>query len=56
MTDELETESGADEVRVIYDPIEDTPTSYVREPDGAHPPLETTRGTSRRHFAIPSSH
>jgi protocatechuate 3,4-dioxygenase beta subunit len=24
----------------IHDPIGDTPTSYAREPDGAHPPLD----------------
>ena len=28
------------EPRQIYDPIIDTPTSYVREGDGVHPPLD----------------
>src|SRR5437763_13879651 len=48
MTDELQTENG---VRVIYDPIADTPTSYKREPDGAHPPMdyEGYKSTALRH-------
>ncbi len=35
----------------IYDPVTDTPTSYVREPDGAHPPLdyEPYKSTRLRH-------
>ena len=33
--------AGADtEPRRIYDPIIDTPSSYVREPAGIHPPLD----------------
>ena len=49
MTDELQTET--DEVRVIYDPIADTPTSYKREPEGAHPPMdyEGYKSTALRH-------
>ena len=38
MTEELQAEAG--DVRQIYDPIAETPTSYLREPDGAHPPLD----------------
>jgi len=51
MTEELQTEAGVQEVRVIYDPIADTPTSYLREPDGAHPPLdfEGYKSTALRH-------
>ena len=41
----------AAETRSIYDPVTDTPTSYVREPDGAHPPLDHPqyKSTQRRH-------
>src|SRR5690348_17421003 len=48
MTDELQTETG---VRVIYDPIADTPTSYLREPEGAHPPMDYPgyKSTALRH-------
>src|ERR1700749_5132325 len=51
MTEELQTETGGDEVRVIYDPIADPPTSYLREPDGAHPPpdFEGYKSTALRH-------
>src|ERR1700749_4011586 len=51
MTEELQTETGGDEVRVIYDPIADTPTSYLREPEGAHPPpdFEGYKSTALRH-------
>jgi protocatechuate 3,4-dioxygenase, beta subunit len=51
MTEELQTETGADEVRTIYAPIADTPTSYLREPEGAHPPLdyEGYKSTALRH-------
>ena len=47
MTEELQT----DEVRQIYDPIGPTPTSYVREPEGAHPPLDFPpyKSTTLRH-------
>ena len=49
MTEELQTE--AREERQIYDPIGETPTSYVREPDGAHPPLDYPgyKSTALRH-------
>ena len=49
MTEELQTDPG--EVRQIYDPIAETPTSYLREPDGAHPPLDYPpyKSTSLRH-------
>ena len=49
MTEELQTE--AREQRQIYDPIGETPTSYVREPNGAHPPLDYPgyKSTSLRH-------
>ena len=40
MTEELQTETAEDEPRTIYTPIADTPTSYKREPEGAHPPLD----------------
>jgi protocatechuate 3,4-dioxygenase, beta subunit len=35
----------------IYDPVTDTPTSYLREPDGAHPPLDYPpyKSTQLRH-------
>ncbi len=44
----------ADEVleqRGIYDPLTDTPTSYVREPEGLHPPLDFRdyKSTALRH-------
>jgi protocatechuate 3,4-dioxygenase, beta subunit len=39
------------EERQIYDPVSETPTSYVREPDGAHPPMdfEAYKSTALRH-------
>ncbi len=39
------------EPRQIYDPIIDTPSSYVREPDGVHPPLNSPeyKSTQLRH-------
>jgi protocatechuate 3,4-dioxygenase, beta subunit len=39
------------EEREIYDPITETPTSYLREPPGAHPPLdyEAYKSTALRH-------
>jgi protocatechuate 3,4-dioxygenase beta subunit len=39
------------EEREIYDPITETPTSYVREPPGAHPPMdyEPYKSTALRH-------
>src|ERR1700734_985839 len=48
MTEELQTES---DVRTIYDPVADTPTSYLREPEGAHPPLDYPpyKSTALRH-------
>ena len=35
----------------IYDPVAETPTSYVREPDGTHPPMdwEQYKSTALRH-------
>jgi protocatechuate 3,4-dioxygenase beta subunit len=44
-------ESRTDEPRQIYDPIVDTPTSYVREGDGIHPPLDSPgyKSTQLRH-------
>ena len=37
--------------RQIYDPVVDTPSSYVREPDGVHPPLDYPpyKSTQLRH-------
>ena len=39
------------EQRQIYDPVDETPTSYVREPDDAHPPMdyEGYKSTALRH-------
>ncbi len=39
------------EVRKIYDPIVETPTSYGREPDGVHPPMDHPpyKSTQLRH-------
>jgi protocatechuate 3,4-dioxygenase beta subunit len=44
-------ESRTDEPRQIYDPIVDTPTSYIREPEGVHPPLDSPgyKSTQLRH-------
>jgi protocatechuate 3,4-dioxygenase, beta subunit len=44
------TDSGAPERR-IYDPVAETPTSYVRAPDDAHPPLDYPpyKSTQYRH-------
>jgi len=49
MTEELQTDPG--EVRQIYDPVADTPTSYLREPEGAQPPLDYPgyKSTALRH-------
>src|ERR1700751_3304899 len=49
MTDQLENEAQAE--RAIYAPISETPTSYVREPEGAHPQLDTRgyKSTRLRH-------
>jgi protocatechuate 3,4-dioxygenase, beta subunit len=49
MTEQLEHE--VDEPRRIYDPVADTPTSYVREPEDAHPPLDSPgyKSTALRH-------
>ena len=49
MTEELQAEPR--EERQIYDPIVETPTSYLREPEGAHPPLDSPgyKSTSLRH-------
>src|SRR6201986_381312 len=51
MTEELQTEKGTDDVRTIYAPIADTPTSYLREPEGPHPPpdFEGYKSTALRH-------
>jgi len=46
MTDQLEDkESG------LYDPVGETPTAYVREPEGAHPPMDYRgyKSTALRH-------
>jgi protocatechuate 3,4-dioxygenase, beta subunit len=39
------------EQRQIYDPVSETPTSYMREPDGTHPPMdyEAYKSTALRH-------
>jgi protocatechuate 3,4-dioxygenase beta subunit len=39
------------EERTIYDPVSETPTSYKREPAGAHPPMdyEGYKSTALRH-------
>ena len=39
------------EPRRIYDPIIDTPSCYVREPEGIHPPLDSPeyKSTQLRH-------
>jgi protocatechuate 3,4-dioxygenase, beta subunit len=39
------------EERTIYDPVTETPTSYVREPDSAHPPMDYVayKSTALRH-------
>ena len=49
MTEELQTDPGGE--RQIYDPIGETPTSYLREPEGAHPPLDYPgyKSTALRH-------
>ena len=49
MTEELQADKR--EVRQIYDPIAETPTSYLRDPEGAHPPLDYPpyKSTSLRH-------
>ena len=49
MTEELQADER--EVRQIYDPIAETPTSYLRDPEGAHPPLDYPpyKSTSLRH-------
>src|ERR1700758_2794759 len=49
MTDQLENEAQAE--REIYDPVSETPTSYLREPEGAHPPLDYPgyKSTALRH-------
>jgi protocatechuate 3,4-dioxygenase beta subunit len=43
--------SAETETRQIYDPVVDTPTSYLREPDGVHPPLDYPpyKSTQLRH-------
>jgi protocatechuate 3,4-dioxygenase beta subunit len=49
MTDQLDTQ--LEEPRRIYDQVSDTPTSYVREPPDAHPPLDYPgyKSTALRH-------
>src|ERR1700729_4450743 len=49
MTEELQAEPR--EERQIYDPIGETPTSYLRDPPEAHPPLDYPpyKSTSLRH-------
>ncbi len=39
------------EERTIYDPVSETPTSYIREPADAHPPMdfEAYKSTALRH-------
>jgi protocatechuate 3,4-dioxygenase, beta subunit len=43
------------EARTIYDPVSETPTSYMREPPGAHPPMdfEAYKSTALRHPTQP---
>ncbi|HET9103498.1 MAG TPA: protocatechuate 3,4-dioxygenase subunit beta [Solirubrobacteraceae bacterium] len=43
--------AGAGAPRRIYAPVADTPDTYVREPPGAHPPLDHPpyKSTARRH-------
>jgi protocatechuate 3,4-dioxygenase, beta subunit len=45
------TEQEQDEVRQIYDPIADTPTSYDRRGEDAHPPMDYPpyKSTQLRH-------
>ncbi len=45
----------ASEQRQIYDPVSETPTSYMREDDGAHPPLDFPpyKSTALRHPKCP---
>jgi protocatechuate 3,4-dioxygenase beta subunit len=49
VTDQIQRE--VDEPRRIYDPLTDTPTSYLREPPDAHPPMdyEGYKSTALRH-------
>ena len=46
------------EERTIYDPVSETPTSYLREPPGAHPPMdfEGYKSTALRHPKQPLSY
>jgi protocatechuate 3,4-dioxygenase beta subunit len=46
-----EIETKTEEPRRIYAPVSDTPTSYVREPPDAHPPLDYPgyKSTALRH-------
>ena len=47
----MSTSESDDQRRQIYDPIAQTPTSYVREPEGTHPPLDYPpyKSTQLRH-------
>ncbi len=53
MTDQIENEVL--ESQSIYDPLSDTPTSYVREPPDAHPPMDYAgyKSTALRHPTQP---
>ena len=46
------------EERTIYDPVSETPTSYLREPPSAHPPMdfEGYKSTALRHPKQPLSY
>jgi protocatechuate 3,4-dioxygenase beta subunit len=49
MTDQLENHARTD--AGMYDPVSETPTTYRREPEGAHPPMdyEPYKSTALRH-------
>src|SRR6266487_214097 len=38
MTDQLQNETPTE--TELYDPVSETPTTYARESEGAHPPLD----------------
>jgi protocatechuate 3,4-dioxygenase beta subunit len=42
---------STNEQRQIYDPVTETPTGYMREPEGAHPPMDYApyKSTALRH-------
>jgi protocatechuate 3,4-dioxygenase beta subunit len=49
MADQIENETP--EPHAIYDPLSDTPTNYLRDPAGAHPPMDFAgyKSTALRH-------